>query len=153
VTDIQAITTSGTSARRSDAAARRQAGLAIAGLAAGALAAARLGIRCPVKAVLGIECPGCGGTRAMLALMRGDVRQAAHENLAALVAGAAAAGYLIAPSRAGQAAAKVRATATRHRATRWWAQHPEASACAAAALWCAARNSGRLACRCRRPAG
>jgi hypothetical protein len=126
---------------RSAAAARQEAGLVIAGLALVTVAAARLGLRCPIKAVFGIDCPGCGGTRAMMALMRGDVRQAAHQNLAVLLAGTATAGYVIAPSQACQAAAKVRAVAGRHRATRWWARHPQASACAAAALWCVARNA------------
>jgi hypothetical protein len=128
---------------RSDVEARQQAGLAVAGLAAVTFAAARLGVRCPIRAVFGIDCPGCGGTRALLALMVGDVPQAARENAAALVAGLATAGYVIAPARVGQAAAVVRASAERHRATRWWARHPKASACAAAGLWCLARNLRR----------
>lgn len=129
---------------RSAATARQEVGLVIAGLALVTLAASRLGFSCPIRAVFGIDCPGCGGTRAMIALARGDVRQAAHQNLAVLIAGAATAGYVIAPSQAGQAAAKVRVVAARHRTTRWWARHPQASACAAAALWCVARNCNRL---------
>jgi Protein of unknown function (DUF2752) len=125
---------------RSGTTARREAGLAIAGLAAVTFAAARLNICCPIRAVLGIDCPGCGGTRALTALMRGDLRQAARENAAALVAGAAAAAYVIAPARTVQAARTVHAAAERHRATRWWARHPQASAWACAGLWCVARN-------------
>jgi hypothetical protein len=33
---------------------------------------------CPMAGSLGIPCPGCGLTRATLALLRGDVRQALH---------------------------------------------------------------------------
>ena len=77
-------------------AARKHAGLVLVALALISVSAARLGFRCPFRAVLGIDCPGCGGTRAW-ALLRGDVRQAARENLAVVVAGTAAAGYEIAP--------------------------------------------------------
>ena len=33
---------------------------------------------CPMAGVLGVPCPGCGLTRATLALFHGDVRQAMH---------------------------------------------------------------------------
>jgi hypothetical protein len=33
---------------------------------------------CPMAGVLGVPCPGCGLTRATLALCRGDLRQALH---------------------------------------------------------------------------
>lgn len=32
--------------------------------------------RCPFHAAFGLLCPGCGGTRAIAALLRGDLRQA-----------------------------------------------------------------------------
>lgn len=128
---------------RSDAEARQQAGLAIAGLTAVTFATARLGVRCPIRAVFGIDCPGCGGTRALLALMHGDVPQAARENAAALVVGLTTVGYVIAPARVSEAASAVRASVERHRLTRWWARHPQTSACAAAGLWCLARNLRR----------
>ena len=131
--------------------ARRRAGLVIVALALVTGAAARLSIRCPIRAILGIDCPGCGGTRALAALLRGDVRQAAQENAAALAAGVAMAGYVIAPAQAVRAAATVREAAARHRATRWWARHPQAAACLAAGLWCAGRNGWRLAREARRP--
>ena len=122
------------------AAARKQAGLVLAMLAVATVSATRLGLRCPVRAVFGIDCPGCGGTRALGALMRGDVRQAARENVAALVAGVAVAAYVTAPRQVSQAAATARAAAASHHTTRWWAHHPQTSACVAAALWCVARN-------------
>lgn len=129
---------------RSDAAARQEAGLALAALAAVTFAAARLGFGCPIQAVLGVDCPGCGGTRALRALLHGDIPQAARENAAVLVAGLATAGYLIAPGRAAGAAATARAAGARHRATRWWAHHPQATAAAGLALWGVARNCARL---------
>ncbi len=124
-------------------AARRRAGLVLAVLALISVSAARLGLRCPIRAIFGIRCPGCGGTRACMALMRGDVRQAAHENLAAVVVGTAVAGYVIAPGQVSQAAGTIRVRAERHRVTRWCARHPQLTGCAAAGLWCAARNLPR----------
>lgn len=119
---------------------RWRAGLGLVTLAVVSLAAGRLGFRCPVRAVFGIDCPGCGGTRAFTALLRGDVRQAVRENAAAVVAGTAAAGYVVAPGPVGRAGRTVRVRAERHRLTRWWARNPQITACAAAAAWCAARN-------------
>lgn len=40
--------------------------------------------RCPIHAVTGWYCPGCGGTRALGALLRGDVVGALRDNLFAL---------------------------------------------------------------------
>ena len=37
--------------------------------------------RCPIHAVTGWYCPGCGGTRAVGALLRGDVVAALRDNL------------------------------------------------------------------------
>lgn len=121
-------------------AARRQAGLVLAVLAMIAVSAGRLRLRCPIRAAFGIDCPGCGGTRALGALMRGDVRQAARENLAAVVVGTAVTGYAIAPGQVSQVAGAIRDRAERHRMTRWWARHPRLAACVAAGLWCLARN-------------
>ncbi|ERJ58428.1 DUF2752 domain-containing protein [Sphingobacterium paucimobilis] len=36
--------------------------------------------KCPVKAITGLDCPGCGGQRAAHSLLNGDVRQAFMEN-------------------------------------------------------------------------
>jgi len=124
-------------------AARKQAGLVLATLAVVCFSAASLGLRCPIRAIFAIDCPGCGGTRALRALMRGDLRRAANENLAAVVVGAAVAGYVIAPEQVSETAAAIRARAERHRTTRWWALHPQLAACAAAVLWGAARNCPR----------
>lgn len=35
---------------------------------------------CPIHERLGVVCPGCGGTRAILALLHGDVSKAFHFN-------------------------------------------------------------------------
>ena len=42
--------------------------------------------RCPVNAHLGLDCPGCGTTRALTALTRGDVPAAFDHNLLAMAA-------------------------------------------------------------------
>jgi hypothetical protein len=122
-------------------AVRGQVGLAFVMLILGALLARRLGLRCPIRAAFGIDCPGCGGTRALLALIRGNPRQAARENLAAVLVGPAVAGYLIAPGQVSNVAETIRDRAERHVATRWWARHPQLAACAATGLWCVARNT------------
>lgn len=56
---------------------RVAAAFVLTGLFFGGLAA--LGIKafvCPIRAVFGIQCPGCGVTRGSLALLRGDWGQA-----------------------------------------------------------------------------
>lgn len=40
---------------------------------------------CPTQALLGVDCPGCGGLRAAHALTRGDVVTAADHNLALFI--------------------------------------------------------------------
>lgn len=40
---------------------------------------------CPTQALLGVDCPGCGGLRSAHALVRGDVATAADHNIAALI--------------------------------------------------------------------
>jgi hypothetical protein len=37
--------------------------------------------RCALKAITGIDCPGCGGTRAMYSLLHGDLAGAADHNI------------------------------------------------------------------------
>jgi hypothetical protein len=131
--------TAGVCAHHSQA-ARKQTGLVLVALALVSIAATRLGFRCPIRALFGIDCPGCGGTRALWALLRGDVRQAAHENLAVLVAGTAVTGYVVAPEPVSAAAKAIKARAERYRITRWWALRPQLTACAATVLWGVARN-------------
>jgi hypothetical protein len=41
---------------------------------------------CPTKALLGIDCPGCGSARMLYSLLHGDVVAAARFNALALVA-------------------------------------------------------------------
>jgi hypothetical protein len=41
---------------------------------------------CPTKALLGIDCPGCGSLRMVYSLLHGDVGAAARYNALALVA-------------------------------------------------------------------
>lgn len=42
---------------------------------------------CPFLALTGIDCPGCGGTRATLALLDGDLHRAVDHNLLVLLLG------------------------------------------------------------------
>ncbi len=63
-------------------------------------------ILCPLHAVFGLPCPGCGFTRAFCALAHGDLASALHYNAlsmpvaAALLLGAVVAGYEAARGRA-----------------------------------------------------
>ena len=41
---------------------------------------------CPTKALLGIDCPGCGSLRMIYSLLHGDLSAALHYNALALVA-------------------------------------------------------------------
>ena len=43
------------------------------------------GIPCPVYAVTGFKCPGCGGTRMCLALLSGNFSEAFRQNRAVLL--------------------------------------------------------------------
>ncbi len=40
---------------------------------------------CPTKAILGVDCPGCGSTRALYALIHGNVTRAADHNILLVV--------------------------------------------------------------------
>jgi hypothetical protein len=42
--------------------------------------------RCLLKQLTGVDCPGCGGTRAVYSLLHGDVAGAADHNVLAFVA-------------------------------------------------------------------
>ena len=67
--------------------------------------------QCPIHALTGYYCPGCGGTRALSALGRGDVAAAVHQN--ALV-------FVVIPVFIASLAMKrnnTEAFITRHRAT------------------------------------
>ena len=54
--------------------------LALLGLTYLGLSSIGLGIACPIHAATGIYCPGCGGTRAVKAVLRGDLPLAFHDN-------------------------------------------------------------------------
>ena len=51
---------------------------------------------CPMKVATGLDCPGCGGTRAIGALLTGDLSAALGFNAIVIVAPALMAFYLIA---------------------------------------------------------
>jgi hypothetical protein len=36
--------------------------------------------RCPIYVLFHLQCPGCGATRALAALLRGDLLEALHQN-------------------------------------------------------------------------
>jgi hypothetical protein len=61
--------------------------LLVAGCAAVALVDPRRGPTiCPFKLATGLDCPGCGGTRAAHDLMRGDLVGALDHNVLAVIA-------------------------------------------------------------------
>ena len=41
---------------------------------------------CAFKALTGLDCPGCGGTRAVHALLHGDIANAINHNVLAVIA-------------------------------------------------------------------
>ena len=49
------------------------------------LAAAGLRIACPIHALTGFYCPGCGSTRAVKAVLNGDLPLAFHDNALLMV--------------------------------------------------------------------
>lgn len=53
------------------------------------------GIGCPLLTVTGIPCPGCGATRAALALLRLDLPGALALNPGAVIGGFVYLGYLV----------------------------------------------------------
>ena len=59
--------------------------LAILALSYLGLSSIGLGIACPIHAATGIYCPGCGGTRAVKAVLTGDLPLAFHDNALLMV--------------------------------------------------------------------
>jgi hypothetical protein len=48
-----------------------------------------LGLGCPFHEVTGLDCPGCGATRAFLSLTHGHLMAALHDNALAVILGVA----------------------------------------------------------------
>ena len=94
----------------------RRVSLVLAGVAAAQVLGVATGVGgwpCPLKAALGIPCPGCGLTRASVALLRGEFAAAfgLHAFAPVLLIGlaaAAVAGFLPAARREAFAAALAR---------------------------------------------
>jgi hypothetical protein len=59
--------------------------LAIAGASYLALTYVGLRISCPIHSLTGVFCPGCGSTRAVRALLGGDLELAIHNNALLLI--------------------------------------------------------------------
>jgi hypothetical protein len=51
-----------------------------------AISALGFGFRCPIHSLTGFFCPGCGSTRAVRALLTGDLQLAIHNNTLLLAA-------------------------------------------------------------------
>jgi hypothetical protein len=51
-----------------------------------AFSALGFGFRCPIHSLTGFFCPGCGSTRAVRALLNGDLQLAIHNNTLLLAA-------------------------------------------------------------------
>jgi hypothetical protein len=60
--------------------------LAALGLSYIAISALGFGFRCPIHSLTGFYCPGCGSTRAVRALLNGDLQLAFHDNALLLAA-------------------------------------------------------------------
>lgn len=60
--------------------------LGLLGLSYLALTYLGLGFSCPIHAFTGFYCPGCGSTRAVRALLNGDLQLAIHNNVLLLAA-------------------------------------------------------------------
>ena len=105
--------------------------LAVVAVYAAVDPAAALFPRCPIKAVTGFDCPGCGSQRAFHALLHGDVAAAWRFNAALFFAVPLIAVYFS-------------ASALRRKAPRLYAALNSTAAIAAiavaAALWWVLRN-------------
>ena len=61
--------------------------VAVSAAVAALLASGAVPVQCPFKAVFGVDCPGCGGSRMIGALLRGDPAAALGFNAFALLVG------------------------------------------------------------------
>jgi len=52
------------------------------------------GLGCPFRDLTGLDCPGCGATRAFVSLVHGDLLAALHDNAVAVTLGIAVIPYL-----------------------------------------------------------
>ena len=77
-------------------------------------------ISCPIRTVTGLQCPGCGFSRCVQAISRGDLLEALRQNVLILGSSVLITGYLLLGLANPNAALLIRRFVQfHHRATTW----------------------------------